>query len=118
MIVFVYGSLKRDKKLHFYLKDAKFLGKAFTCHKYPMVISKEGWYPYLIEHKGRGDYIKGEAYKITPKLLKILDKVEETPNYYYRKKICIKIRNKKHKAYAYFVKKPPKYTKKDLINEF
>jgi len=118
MIVFVYGSLKKGKKLHSYLKKASFLGEAVTCEKYPMVLSKAGWYPYLIEKPNEGFYIKGEAYKITPKLLKILDKIEEVPNYYYRKKICIKVGNKKYKAYAYFVKKPPKYTKKDLIDEF
>jgi len=118
MIVFVYGSLKRGKKLHHFLKNAKFLGEAITCEKYPMVLSKSGWYPYLIEKPGVGYRIKGEVYKITPKILKILDKVEEVPHYFYRKKICIEINGKKTIAWTYFVKKPPKFTKKDLINEF
>ena len=118
MIVFVYGSLKQNKKLHSYLKNSEFLGYALTCEKYPMVLSKSGWYPYLIEKTGVGYQIKGEVYKITPKTLKILDKVEEAPYYYYRKKICVKIGNKKTKAWVYFVRKPPKFTKKELLEEF
>ena len=118
MIVFVYGSLKKGKKLAFYLKSAKFLGKAITCKKYPMIISKSGWYPYLIEKKGVGFRIKGEVYKISPKLLKILDRIEETPHYYYRKQIPICLNGKTIKAWVYFVKKIPKFNKKDLIDEF
>ena len=118
MRVFVYGSLKRDKKLHFYLKDAKFLGKATTCKKYPMIISKSGWYPYLIEKEGVGYKVKGEVYEISPKLLKILDKVEEAPFYYYRKQIPICLNGKTTKAWVYFVRKPPKFNKKELIDEF
>jgi len=118
MIVFVYGSLKREKKLHFYLKNAKFLGEAFTCEKYPLILSKSGWYPYLIDKKGRGHFIKGEVYKITPRLLKILDRVEEVPFYYKRKKICIKLNGKTFSAFAYFAVKNYKFIKKDLLKEF
>ena len=117
MIVFVYGSLKKDKKLHHYLKTAKFLGNGISCNKYPMVVSKNGWYPYLIEKK-EGHKIKGEVYKISPKLLKILDRVEEAPFYYYRRKIPICLNRKTIKAWVYFVKKPPKFKKKDLIDKF
>jgi len=118
MIIFVYGSLKKNKKLHYYLKTAKFLGDGVTCYKYPMIISKSGWYPYLIEKKGTGYKIKGEIYKISPKLFKILDRVEEAPFYYYRKKIPICLNRKTIKAWVYFVKKPPKFNKKDLIDKF
>ena len=118
MLIFVYGSLKKNRKLHFYLKNAKFLGKAITCDKYPMIISKSGWYPYLIHKKGIGYKIKGEVYKIDPKTLKILDRVEEAPFYYFRKKIPICLNRKTIKAWVYFVKKPPKFNKKDLIKEF
>ena len=118
MKIFVYGSLKKGKNLHFYLKNAKFLGNAVTCEKYPMVISKSGWYPYLIEKPGIGFKVKGEVYQISPKLLKILDKVEEAPFYYYRKQIPICLNKKTTRAWAYFVKKPPKFNKRDLIDEF
>ncbi len=118
MIIFVYGSLKRGKKLNYYLKRAKFLGEAITCDKYPMILSKSKWYPYLIERKNQGYYIKGEAYKVSSCLLKLLDRVEEAPHYYYRKKICIKIDGKKYKAWTYFVRKVPKYKKKELLSNF
>ena len=118
MIIFVYGSLKRDKKLNFYLKDAKFLGIGYTKYKYPMILSKNRWYPYLIEKRNKGKIIKGEVYKISPKTLKILDRVEEAPFYYYRKQIPISLNNKTFKAWVYFVRKIPKFNKRDLINEF
>ncbi len=118
MKIFVYGSLKKDKKLHGYLKNSKFLGEAVTCEKYPMVLSKSGWYPYLIEKKGIGKYIKGEVYDVSTKLLKILDRVEESPYYYYRKKVLICLNGKKIKAWVYFVRKFLKFNKKDLIDEF
>jgi gamma-glutamylcyclotransferase (GGCT)/AIG2-like uncharacterized protein YtfP len=116
-IIFVYGSLKKNKKLHFYLQKASFLGSAKTCKKFPMVLSKSGWYPYLIEKQG-SYFIKGEVYKISHRLLKKLDRVEEVPFYYYRKKICVKLNTKNLQAWTYFVRKPPKFTKKDLIEEF
>jgi len=118
MIVFVYGSLKKGKKLHNYLENANFLGNAITCNKYPMIVSKSGWYPYLIEKKGIGYKIKGEVYKISLNLIKILDRLEEVPYYYYRKQISVCLNNKRIQAWVYFVKKIPKYNKKDFIIEF
>ena len=118
MKVFVYGSLKRNKKLHYYLRNARFLGEAVTCEKYPMILSKNGWYPYLLDEKGKGYKIKGELYEISHSLLKILDRLEETPFYYKRKKICVKLKSKALWAYAYFFAKKKKYLKKDLLKEF
>ncbi len=118
MRIFVYGSLKKDKKLHGYLKNSKFLGNALTCHKYPMILSKSGWYPYLFEKKGIGKYVKGEVYDVSPNILKVLDRVEEAPYYYYRKKISVCLNGKTTKAWVYFVKEPPKFNKKELIDEF
>jgi len=118
MRVFVYGSLKRGKKLHSLLENAKFLGEAITCNKYPMILSKSKWYPYLIEKKGVGYNIKGEVYEVSPSLLKKLDIIEETPFYYYRKKIPICLNKKRILAWVYFVRKIPKFNKRDLRDEF
>ena len=118
MIIFVYGTLKKNKKLHYYLKTAKFLGNATTCNKYPLILSKNKWYPYLIERKNKGKKIKGEVYKIDFNTLKILDRVEEVTFYYYRKRIPICLHRKTILAYTYFVKKPPKFNKKELLEEF
>ena len=118
MRIFVYGSLKKDKNLHGYLKNSKFLGKAVTCDKYPMILSKSGWYPYLFEKKGIGKYIKGEVYDVSPNILKVLDRVEEAPYYYYRKKIPVCLNDKKTPAWVYFARKIPKLNKSEFIDEF
>ena len=117
MIVFVYGSLKRDKKLHYFLKNAKFLGEAITCSPYPLFLSKSKWYPYLLD-KNDGFKIKGEVYKIDYSTLKKLDRLEEVPFYYYRKTICVKLNNKTLKAWVYFKRKKVKFLKKELLKEF
>jgi len=118
MKIFAYGSLKRGKKLHYFLKKAKFLGEAISCDKYPMILSKSKWYPYLINKKRFGYRIKGEVYEVSPSLLKKLDRLEEIPFYYYRKKIPICLNQKRVLVWVYFVKKIPKFRKKDLIGEF
>jgi len=118
MKVFVYGSLKRGKKLSYFLKNAKFLGEAITCDKYPMILSKSKWYPYLIEKKAKGYKIRGEVYEISPALLKKLDRLEEVPFYYYRKKIPVCINQKRVLAWVYFIRKIPRFYKRDLMNIF
>ncbi|EDM22925.1 gamma-glutamylcyclotransferase [Caminibacter mediatlanticus TB-2] len=117
MKIFVYGSLKKGKKLSYYLKNAKFLGEAITCKPYPLILSKSKWYPYLLE-KNDGFKIKGEVYEIDFKTLKKLDRLEEAPFYYYRRKICVILNNKKTKSWCYFKRKPIKYKKRDLLREF
>ena len=118
MRIFVYGSLKKNKKLHNYLKTAKFIGKAETCFSYPLILSKSCWYPYLLNIKNTGKRVKGEVYEINYNLLKRLDRLEEVPHYYIRKKICVKIKNKSYFVWCYFAKKNKKFLKKDLLEEF
>jgi len=116
-LVFVYGSLKKDKKLHYFLKEAQFISYAKTCYKYPLIKSKNGWYPYLLDIKGKGKIVKGEVYKISFNLLKKLDRLEEVPFYYIRKKICVQ-NKKKFLAYTYFKAKNIKFNKNELLSEF
>ncbi|GAB6074453.1 gamma-glutamylcyclotransferase family protein [Nautilia lithotrophica] len=118
MKIFVYGSLKTNKNLHFYLKNAKFLGYAKTAKRYPLIISKSGWYPYLLNCPGKGFFVKGEIYEIDYNLLKRLDRLEEVPHYYKRKLINVKFNGKTIKAYTYFYAKNKKYLNKDLLEEF
>jgi len=105
-LIFVYGSLKRDKKLHFYLKEATFLDEVITCEKFTMILSKSKWYPYLL--KDKRVKIKGELYKIDFKTLKKLDRLEEVPFYYKREKICVKGK-KNYLGYVYIKRKSVKY---------
>jgi gamma-glutamylcyclotransferase (GGCT)/AIG2-like uncharacterized protein YtfP len=118
MFIFVYGSLKKNKKLHYYLKTAEFIAEAKTCFSYPLILSKSGWYPYLLNMKNRGKQIKGEIYKLDYTLLKRLDRLEEVPHYYVRKKICVKINGKSREVWCYFAKKTKKFLKKELMDEF
>jgi len=117
MIIFVYGSLKQNRYLHSYLKNAKFLGYAVTCRRYPLILNKTKEYPYLLNQKG-GKSIKGELYKIDYNLLKKLDRLEEVPHYYQRKRVCVKKGYKSMVAYAYFSVKKRKFLQKELLEEF
>ena len=60
-LVFVYGTLKRGQPNEYLikeLKDAKYIGKAVTCQKYPLVIGGQWRLPYLLNLDGQG--------KVTP----------------------------------------------------
>lgn len=101
--LFVYGTLKKGFYNHFYLKNAKYLGKAKTLHPYPLIAPKR-YYPYLVDKKGKGKIVKGELYEVDIATLKRIDRLEEAPRYYKRDFIqIIDEKGKKHKAYTYFV---------------
>ena len=57
MRIFVYGSLKKGKKLNYFLKNAMFKYKAKTLKRYPLIISKDKWYPYLLDMPNKGYFI-------------------------------------------------------------
>lgn len=83
-IIFVYGTLKRGFPLHLVLEESKFLGMATSVYKYPMIANKFGTYPFLIDLKGEGNYIKGEIFEITNEVFSELDKIEGVPNLFVR----------------------------------
>lgn len=56
-LVFLYGTLKRGQPNEYLIndiKDAKFIGKAVTCEKYPLVIGGPWRLPYLLKLDGKG----------------------------------------------------------------
>ncbi|NPA11429.1 MAG: gamma-glutamylcyclotransferase [Epsilonproteobacteria bacterium] len=116
-LIFVYGTLKRNKKLHHYLKTASFLGECSTKNRYPLFVAKSKWYPYML-NKNDGKIIKGELYKLNFNTLKMLDRIEETPHYYVRKQIPVNYNGKTLKVWCYFAKKNHNYLKRDLIESF
>jgi gamma-glutamylcyclotransferase (GGCT)/AIG2-like uncharacterized protein YtfP len=85
MLLFVYGTLRRDAANHRELRDATFIGHARTQPKYELV--DMGGYPALLE--GGADAVVGEVYEIPGALLVALDAFEEVPDLYQRKDIAI-----------------------------
>ncbi|WP_457756118.1 gamma-glutamylcyclotransferase family protein [Thermodesulfatator indicus] len=100
-LVFVYGTLKKGFRLHRYLKDAKFLGKA-CLSGYDMY--DLGWYPGIVPGPGT---VYGEVYEIDLKTLFILDEVEDEGQEYERKILPVKLEDGKvvH-AFVYVYKGP------------
>jgi gamma-glutamylcyclotransferase (GGCT)/AIG2-like uncharacterized protein YtfP len=85
MLLFVYGTLRRDAANHHELRDAVFIGNARTQPRYELV--DMGGYPALLE--GGADVVVGEVYEIDGALLKALDAFEDVPELYQRKGIAI-----------------------------
>ena len=125
--VFVYGTLKQDEPNHYMLQNggpdledfkssknqtfqpAKFICKAETLQKYPLVIASKFNIPYLLDKPGTGHQIQGEIYQIDDLLLKILDDFEGHPNYYLRRKESVMHLStdaaKAEKCWTYFLPK-------------
>lgn len=82
MILFFYGTLKRGRSNHGFLKDCEFLGEAYTSKDYTLIVSG---LPFLIEREGEG--CKGELYEVPPEALKYIDRLEGHPDFYERKPI-------------------------------
>jgi gamma-glutamylcyclotransferase (GGCT)/AIG2-like uncharacterized protein YtfP len=95
MKVFIYGTLKRKRKNHCFLKAlaAKFLKEAETKPKFLLIVNKNTNIPYLLE--GGNVSVKGEVYEIDEKFIPALDAFESS---YSRKKIRLV---GKEKAWCY-----------------
>jgi gamma-glutamylcyclotransferase (GGCT)/AIG2-like uncharacterized protein YtfP len=115
--IFVYGTLKRGLYNHSTLADSKFLGEVITKYRYPM-INENGYYPYLINEKNSGKYIKGELFAVSNKIFKNLDVLEGYPILYTRDEIELTLDNKSVIAIAYFVNEKIDHTKYELLEEY
>ena len=89
--LFVYGTLKRGYHNNFYLEGSKFIGEDLTVNKYFMAVS--GYIPFVfedwMEHEFKG-FIKGEVYLVDSFTLKKIDRLENHPYDYRRKKVKLK----------------------------
>ena len=83
--VFVYGTLKSGKSNHYFLANAKFLGKARVGRNFKLYVSG---LPYLVEESGDGAV--GEVYEVDNEGLMSLDRLEGHPNFYFRKPVKVK----------------------------
>ncbi|BCD67584.1 gamma-glutamylcyclotransferase [Nitratiruptor sp. YY09-18] len=116
--LFVYGTLKRGLCNHHYLQGAKFFGEATTTKAYPLIAPRI-WYPYLIDAPGYGKKVKGELYKITPRILQQIDLLEEYPYYYNRKIIdIVDTQGRLHRAWCYFYNEDIVFTQWEYLEEF
>uniref|UniRef100_A0A1L8E5V9 Gamma-glutamylcyclotransferase family protein n=1 Tax=Nyssomyia neivai TaxID=330878 RepID=A0A1L8E5V9_9DIPT len=76
--LFVYGTLKRGEPNHYWLKKAsngyaKYICKAATTKKMPLVIATRYNIPFLLDKPGNGNYVAGEIYEVDDRML---DKIE------------------------------------------
>jgi gamma-glutamylcyclotransferase (GGCT)/AIG2-like uncharacterized protein YtfP len=85
MLLFVYGTLRRDAANHHELRDAYFLGRARTQARYELV--DMGGYPALLE--GGDGVVYGELYEIDDALRETLDAFEDVPELYQRKRVAL-----------------------------
>lgn len=82
--VFVYGTLKKGRYNHGYLREAKYVGEYHTNNEYTLLVKG---FPYLVARNGQG--CRGELYEVSKDLLRLLDTVEGHPDFYTRTRILV-----------------------------
>jgi gamma-glutamylcyclotransferase (GGCT)/AIG2-like uncharacterized protein YtfP len=102
-LVFVYGTLKRGCSNHFFLEEARCLGRGRTLHAYALY---EGEYPFVIREEHLTP-IQGEVYEVDGQTLQRLDRLEEHPDYYRRDQVDVVLEDgSKLLAWLYFFPTP------------
>ena len=100
-IVGVYGTLRKGLGNSGYLKNAKFISKAYTQNPYPLEISG---LPYLHDVVGAGKKVVLEVYAVNKNTLENLDRLEGHPRHYARKQITLNLEKGGTKlCWVYFV---------------
>jgi len=85
-LLFVYGTLKRGFKYHYYLAEARFLGVVRTKPRYRLYDC--GLYPCLVEW-AEGESVEGELYHACGTILTRIDRLEEVPILFARKVVYL-----------------------------
>ncbi|TMV05631.1 hypothetical protein FGK63_16440 [Ruegeria sediminis] len=142
-LYFTYGSLKQGFPNHDDHKKVldDFVGTAVTRQPMPLIVPKEPFcdnpncaylhrMAVLVDVKGRGRSVKGEAYRVTASGLKELDKLEgyhgagSDENVYLRKKINIVVNGATEPAFVYVIADPAQHLRKledgtsDIVSEY
>lgn len=73
IFIFVYGTLKKNGKAHYYLMNSDFIGEGITSKKYSLYASVN--YPAMI-HQESEEGIEGEIYRVTAATKLALDQYE------------------------------------------
>ncbi|MES9997732.1 gamma-glutamylcyclotransferase [Desulfovibrio aminophilus] len=101
--VFVYGTLKRGKPNHFFLRGARFLGRAETVEPYALF---EDEYPIVSRTPAVGPVL-GEVYSLDEKALRRLDVLEQHPEIYRREQVPVRLEGGVvREAWLYFHPEP------------
>src|SRR5262249_5468067 len=85
--VFVYGTLKRGQGSHLFLAGQEFLGEGQTLPRYRLYDS--GRYPCLIEDSPRGTVVRGEVWRVSEEVMRLLDAYEGAPELFRRHEIAL-----------------------------
>ena len=110
LLLFVYGTLKRDKKNHYALANAHYLNESCTSPDYLLV--DLGPYPGMVEKPQEGFSVQGELFEIPYSLLLELDKIEGSPYLFNLELITLADGSK---AFAYLYKQS--ITGKKILSE-
>jgi len=105
MLVFVYGTLKKNMRNHHVMEKifAEFVSPAETIEKYPMFDLGNG-FPYLQDNPKYGLIIQGELYHINKITEKQLDHFEGVPQLYKKGLIDVEFENMKYEnVNCYFI---------------
>jgi gamma-glutamylaminecyclotransferase len=87
ILLFVYGTLRRGGKNHFYLAKTSFQGNAETYPEYTLGMTDE----YLILQEGGRCCVSGEVYSVPPHVLSQLDNLESTSTgLFTRRRVALK----------------------------
>jgi gamma-glutamylaminecyclotransferase len=90
----VYGTLRFGGNNYYnYLSgNSTFIGSGYTANQYPLIISG---LPYLVNEPGLGHNVSVDVFTVTNETLEELDALEGHPNWYYRKRVPIKLSSHK-----------------------
>jgi gamma-glutamylcyclotransferase (GGCT)/AIG2-like uncharacterized protein YtfP len=103
MFLFVYGTLKKNFQYHYLIENQEFLGRAVTQDNYALFLYPEYDFPFLSTKEIFP--VSGELYKIIN--IKDIDRLEEAPEFFYRKEIPVICNGVKFMAFAYFLIEEP-----------
>lgn len=101
--VFVYGTLKQGLSNHFFLREARFLGRAQTAERYALY---EDEIPIVTRSQAVSP-IQGEVYEVSEKTLHHLDVLEQHPAFYRREQVEVVLEDgARLEAWLYFSPEP------------
>lgn len=86
-LVFVYGSLKKGKRLSSVLAGSTHVGDGRTAEAYGLY--NLGAFPGLTEEGEKKASVRGELYRVTNDVLDQLDRIEGHPSFYKRTNVPI-----------------------------